>query len=176
MCSDVLGPLSLRTSDYVSSGTSAFSLRLMPSRLAAGAILTHSGSSAAPPPPPTPSHGPISFTYPIHLGVHSLMTSTKSKQNLGTTPSSPVYLVITIWSSSSGPRALFASSSRIHVPLDMFQTLTMKALSPPDFAPNPSVRNRIAAPCPVPQVGVSLVSYEQGPTGAPGLPMPSYSC
>jgi hypothetical protein len=57
MCSDVLGPLSLRISGYASSGTSAFSLHLMPSRLAAGAILTHSGSSAAPPPPPTPSHG-----------------------------------------------------------------------------------------------------------------------
>jgi hypothetical protein len=68
--SDVLGPLSLRTSGYASSGTSAFSLHLMPSRLAAGAILTHSGSSAAPPPSPTPSHGPISFTYPPHLGFH----------------------------------------------------------------------------------------------------------
>ena len=36
-----------------------------------------------------------------------ITVSTKSKQNLGTTPSSPVYLLITIWSSSSGPRALF---------------------------------------------------------------------
>ncbi len=43
MCSDVLGPLSLRTSGYASSDTSAFSLRLMSSQLAAGAILTHSG-------------------------------------------------------------------------------------------------------------------------------------
>jgi hypothetical protein len=70
MCSDVLGPLSLRTSGSASSGTSAFSLHLMTSRLAAGAILTHSGSSAAPPPSPTPSHGPISFTYPPQWHRH----------------------------------------------------------------------------------------------------------
>jgi hypothetical protein len=35
-----------------------------------GCLLTHSGSSADPPPSPTPSHGPISFTYPPHLGFH----------------------------------------------------------------------------------------------------------
>ena len=67
VCSDVLGPLSLRTSGYASSGTSAFSLLFMPSRPAAGVILTHSGSSAAPPPPPTLFHGPISFTYPCPI-------------------------------------------------------------------------------------------------------------
>ncbi len=40
-----------------------------------------------------------------HFGIltshDSLITSTKSKQKLGTTPSSPVLLFITIWSSSS---------------------------------------------------------------------------
>ena len=46
---------------------------LMSSRLEAGTILTHSGSSASPPPPPTSSHGPISFTYSPRL---SLCTST----------------------------------------------------------------------------------------------------
>lgn len=45
-----------------SSGALAFSLRLMPSRPAAGATLTHSGSSAALPPLFFPSHGLISFT------------------------------------------------------------------------------------------------------------------
>ena len=69
----VFGPLSLRNSGCAFSGTSAFSLRLMSSRLEAGTILTHSGSSASPPPPPTSSHGPISFTYSPRL---SLCTST----------------------------------------------------------------------------------------------------
>jgi len=81
-----------------------------------------------------------------------------------------------IWSSSPGPRAPRALSSRIHVPWDMFPTLAMEPCPPPCFASHPSVQNRTVAPCPVPQAGVSRVSYEcqWGPTCSQGPPM--FSC
>ena len=44
--------------------------------------------------------------------------------------SSSFFPLNTIWLSSSGPRALFASSSRIHVPLNMFPTLVMNPFPP----------------------------------------------
>jgi hypothetical protein len=70
MCSDILGSLSLRTSGYVSSGTLAFSLRLMPPRPAADAALTHTGSSAAVHPTLLPFHGPIPFTFLPRPDLH----------------------------------------------------------------------------------------------------------
>ena len=50
-----------------SSDTLAFSLRLVPSQPDADAPLTRAGFSAAPPLAPPPFHGPISFTFPLHL-------------------------------------------------------------------------------------------------------------
>ena len=62
-----------------------FGFDIMSSRLEAGTILTHSGSSASPPPPPTSSHGPISFTYPPHLGFHYILTTRSGQAScLGT--------------------------------------------------------------------------------------------
>ena len=65
----------------------------------------------------------------------SLINSTKTKQKSGTTPSFPALPLITSWSFSWGPRALFAPSSRIHVPLDMLPTLAMNAFPPTTSRP-----------------------------------------
>jgi len=83
-----------------------------------------------------------------------------------------------IWSLGHGPRA---PSSRIHIPCsrDTYWTCSrplQMPLSPPCSASLPFVRSTTVASCPVPQVGISRVSCEWGPTCSQGPPMPSYFC
>jgi hypothetical protein len=70
MCSEVLGLLSPWISGYAFSSTLAFSLRLMPFRLAVGATTSSPGPSAPPPPSSPPPNRFILFTCPLHLGLH----------------------------------------------------------------------------------------------------------
>jgi hypothetical protein len=65
------------------------------------------------------------YIYYDNLINDSLINPTKPSKKPGTTPYVPALPLITIWSFSSGQRALFDPASRIHVPLDMFPTLAM---------------------------------------------------
>jgi len=55
---------------HASSGTLAFSLRLMPPRPVADSALTHADASAALHPTLLPLHGPISFTFLPRSDLH----------------------------------------------------------------------------------------------------------
>jgi len=176
MCSDILGTLSLWTSGYASSGTLAFSLRLMPPRPAADAALTHTGSSGALHPALLPFHGPISFTFLPRPGLHyihlqwqlcnlindslrNLTKKNKPKRVWNSTqfshPSLKHNLVIQLGSTYT-LRSLFTHTCPPwHVP-----DPCPESLPPFDFAPRPSVRSRPVTPCPAPQVGASLASDE----------------
>jgi hypothetical protein len=72
------------------------------------------------------------YIYNDNLINDILRNSTKKNKpkRSGTLPSFLTFPLNTIWSFNLGPHTLFAPSSRVHVPLDMFPTLALNPFRP----------------------------------------------
>ena len=146
VCLEVLGLLSPWISGYAFSSTLAFSLRLMPLRLAVGATPSFPGPSAPPPPFLTatqrvhPPHWPSSPGPPLctsnmtTLSNDKLNKLDKSKENnrgKKTISMLPTNQELVTWPRSA--RVVFTHTC----PLDMFPALAIAPVPP--LAPRPSL-------------------------------------
>ena len=136
MCARASQPLNIFA--YVVSSTSAFSLRLMPFRLAVGSTPALTGSSAPPLPSLTvaqrvhPHHLPSSLHYtsnmtpPLYIGHDDLIKDKLNKKEEQKTNFHAPYL-LKIWSLDHGP---LAPSSHMHVKANMFPALEVAPVPP----------------------------------------------
>ena len=92
---------------------------------------------------PFPSPSCLAQTSTIYTDYNNLINDSlrnlikrKTYRESRTQPSFLTLLLNTIWSISLGPHTLFTSSSRVHVPLDVFPTLALAPFPPLTSCPS----------------------------------------